>query len=899
MNDKRIVAVLVLAASVACATDYTWNQTGGTGTFQTDSCWTPAGVPGATDRVFFTSGGICGVSFADSVLNANATVGAGIDVTFDLGGHTWQVTNANPFAFSGTGTARFGGGTLELSQTNSAAYNGPNPAPGPNQKMVLNDGTTIFRGCIGTAVGGTIEVNGGSHALLSGLSLNTAPAGGVSFRMTNGTVNVDNISYTDARTVLATGSAKMSLEGGAFVAKKTMDVYGGSVINVYTNASLNTLITFNFARDGGYQSSLNIYGGTVSNVGGINVGMTIGGQQPKASTGLVYLADGLLQSGSITLGTQSNSVGILRQSGGVFRMTGTLSLGAAQRTLGVYTQAGGTAWCNAVFAGTGAGAVGEVVLTGGALATPNAFAIGNGNASVGRVTLAGGELVISNNLNLGCVSGASGNYSNADGRAWCNQICVGLAAGATGAVFLAGGTLTASGVGGASYIGGVAGASARMFQSGGALTVSTNFIVGNTVGASGTFTNVGGSVRVSGSLFVGNASGAFGRVSFAGTSLVADGGIAVGNFAGSTGELVLAGGLLPMTNANLVVGNSAGSVGRMELAGGTNLINNLQVGAFGSALVRVTGGYTYTTNRTIVGCFASSTGRLELCGGVLATPIIDGRDPTAATLPGGLSEVLFDGGTLQHSIDGDVWMTGSFVSTFAKATLTARGAVIDTAGGTLMIPQALSNEVGQAGSFTKKGLGKLTLSSPNNGFTGRVAAEQGELAVSGSIYLTGGVAASPGALLNLSAATVLDALTASGTVSRIDGALILKSGGVLTNGVGASLGGSGVITGKVVFASGSLLSHAKTGDAGPLRVTEGAVVQTGTTVSLAGYTVQDLESGVPLMSTVSAGGIQLPGRMIPVTLDGASYNTWWANLSDGGKTLTARVIPFGTLIKLL
>ena len=36
---------------------------------------------------------------------------------------------------------------------------------------------------------------------------------------------------------------------------------------------------------------------------------------------------------------------------------------------------------------------------------------------------------------------------------------------------------------------------------------------------------------------------------------------------------------------------------------------------------------------------------MELVGGVLAAPVIDGRDPLYVTLPGGYSEVLFDGGT--------------------------------------------------------------------------------------------------------------------------------------------------------------------------------------------------------------------------------------------------------------
>jgi hypothetical protein len=182
-----------------------------------------------------------------------------------------------------------------------------------------------------------------------------------------------------------------------------------------------------------------------------------------------------------------------------------------------------------------------------------------------------------------------------------------------------------------------------------------------------------------------------------------------------------------------------------------------------------------------------------------------------------------------------------------------------------------------------------------------VTVEEGELAVSsgGGIYLTGGVAIDAGAILNLaSAGTVRGTVTASGSISRIDGALTLKSGVVLTNGMGAALGGSGVVTGSVVFATGSVCGRDKANGSGALQVTGSTVFQDGVTVALTGYTVQDLAEGIPLLQAGSSGTIQVPGRM-PVTLDGASHSTWWTNLSADGKTLAARVILFGTLIRVM
>jgi hypothetical protein len=83
-----------------------------------------------------------------------------------------------------------------------------------------------------------------------------------------------------------------------------------------------------------------------------------------------------------------------------------------------------------------------------------------------------------------------------------------------------------------------------------------------------------------------------------------------------------------------------------------------------------------------------------------------------------------------------------------------------------------------------------------------------------------------------------------------------------------------------------------------LQVTGSTVFQAGVTVALTGYTVQDLAEGIPLLQAGSSGTIQVPGRM-PVTLDGASHSTWWTNLSADGKTLAARVILFGTLIRVM
>ena len=209
----------------------------------------------------------------------------------------------------------------------------------------------------------------------------------------------------------------------------------------------------------------------------------------------------------------------------------------------------------------------------------------------------------------------------------------------------------------------------------------------------------------------------------------------------------------------------------------------------------------------------------------------------------------------------------------------------------------LSKRTPRWSSVVVKGAGPLRLLSPNNAFTGRVTVEEGELLTyaPGAIYLTGGVVVEPGALLNVTAGTVRDALTASGTVSRIDGALALKSGLTLTNGLGAALGGSGVVTGSVVFAAGSAVGRDKADAAGPLLVTGGATFETGAAVRLTGYTEQELAAGIPLVQAGDGATLQAPGRL-PATLDGASNSTWFAKVTQDGRTLVTRRIIAGTLI---
>jgi hypothetical protein len=887
-HGRLFLCVAVLMAAPAVRADsYSWTLTSGTASFQDPANWSPNGAPGVSDSVTFGTAGAYGVSFAADAQNSGATVGStgGTDATFGLGGCTWLLGN---LTFTGSAAAHFGGGF--------ATINGV-PSVSANQHLFLESGSSSFA-ALNVASSGSIEVYGGDHSVSNGVGIAPTTTGTVAFRVTNGVFWVK--ANNNGRFVMGDSSAadttEVRVEGGS-LKLGNFDLYKGS-LNVYTNGTYLTS-SANIGRGNRQLGTVNIYGGTVSNFTASVLALGMGTSSGSyVSTGMICLADGVLYNssgislGGSTDGRTTNSVGILKVQGGRLN-TASLALGGQTGTIGIYTQSAGSAWSSGLTLGNyGTGARGEVYLSGGSLALAAVPALGNAASCTGLISQTGGDLAISNSLSIGAAAGGFGYYRQSGGRAWVSgDTFIGNAAGASGLYACEGGNAK---VVGTVRIGNAAGAFGRMVCSNASVYVQGDWVAGYTASATGSLEVAGGELVSAGNLILGNVAGAAGWGVISGGTNGFLKNVTVGSM--GEGSLTLSGGVQTGTNTLLTVADKLGSKGTLDIAGGTNLFNAMLFGSFGTALVRITGGYTWTTNRLIVAGSAGSTGRVELTGGVLAVSTIDGRDPLGAT-PGGISKIVFDGGTLRHSgFLSD--FNDLMVSGFGAATLTAGGAVIDTDGTIRRIDQTLVDEPGYAGRFTKKGAGKLTLNSLANAFTGPVCVEAGELAVSGAIYLTGGVMIDAGTMLNLAPAVALYGLsTASGATSRIDGALTMKAGMVLTNGAGSAFSGSGVVTGGVAFASGSVWAFDKSAYAGALRVTGTATFDSGTAVRLTGYTATDLAAGIPLIQGVGAGIVRTSGP-VPVTLDGATHPYWWAVTSDGGKTFTARVIPKGTLISL-
>ena len=404
---KRAVCVTVLLAAVlvtaALADDYTWAPFGGTGAvFQTASNWSPVGVPGEGDKVLFNAAGTNAVVFAGDATNTQATIGSagGTVASFDLAGKTWRLGS---LAFTGTSTVRLGGGTAEVASAVTTL--------GTNRRLVLESGRAYFTNGITLLTGGAVEVYGGNHESC-GLLLTVPPAGGFSFRMTNGAYTIGNV-----KDFYLSDDARMSLEGGVFktAVGARHDVYGGSVIDVRTNASLIFQNNVAFSRTSKKTATLNILGGTVTAAGGMVIATPAAGGR-FCSTGIVQLADGefAVSAGkTLFVGSEAsyygtNSTGILRQSGGRFSAPGTVFVGSFLAGRGVYELTGGSALCGTVIVGGYQTATGELNIANGMLAVGSGLYLGFYTNAVGSVTLTGGELSVSNDLYVGYAAGSRG-----------------------------------------------------------------------------------------------------------------------------------------------------------------------------------------------------------------------------------------------------------------------------------------------------------------------------------------------------------------------------------------------------------------------------------------------------------------------------------------------------------
>jgi autotransporter-associated beta strand protein len=212
-----------------------------------------------------------------------------------------------------------------------------------------------------------------------------------------------------------------------------------------------------------------------------------------------------------------------------------------------------------------------------------------------------------------------------------------------------------------------------------------------------------------------NGPGGTGRMIMTGGTVNIGGWFAIGRF-GGIGDLELSGGSITMSPGN--TGNitlaTTPSTGIVNQIGGTltNTVSQTWIAESAGGTWNLNAG-TDVLGVVLLSRLAGATGAFNLNGGDLfATQILDN---------GGNGAFNFNGGTLHARAN-----SSSFLQALHGATVQAGGAIINSEGYDITIPQALANG---GGGLTKLGPGSLTLSG-NLSYSGMTLVSNGTLMVS-------------------------------------------------------------------------------------------------------------------------------------------------------------------------
>ncbi len=501
------------------------------------------------------------------------------------------------------------------------------------------------------------------------------------------------------------------------------------------------------------------------------------------------------------------------------------------------------------------------------------FGVSQTGGKYSEVNILGGTVSNACNLFLGNAASATGVVNMVDGVFYTKILNAAPQNNAAGIFRQSGGQATFAGTLNFGGSGAQTKTLAELHLSGGTLNTTGSWNIGLNADGIGRFIKTGGHLEASPcGIFV------VGALSSGTTPGV------------NASEMRIDGGTLYVNSpvGGIFLGKGLGGYGYVEINGGTNVfIGSLMVGHDGgTGFMSITGGETFMDTVTLGGT-AASTGRLAFSGGVLAVK----NNITGSATGAMASTLLMDGGVLRHV--GTAAQVSFISSLIKQVSLTDRGAVVEPTAYNVTIPAALVDEPGYHGTFTKRATPLVTLSSANNAFTGRISVEAGELRVTGGVYLTGGMVVDSGAVLNLSSATAKDLRMAGETTNHIDGTVMLRSGGVLTNAADAVISGSGTLTGSLVVEADGLFGRDKQVATGPLSVSGAATFENESGIALTGYSLTEFSE--PLALVTAMGGITL-GETVSAWMNGRLQPLLHVELSPDGETLTVQYRPVTTIL---
>ncbi len=812
------ILVISLLALIFCprsafaqgCTSPTFTWSGGSGSWNTMTNWTPNGTPttssntcintaGSTVTVSNGSTGTLQLALSTDSLgisdNTTLTVaGSSIlnagTISLNSAGNNTELNITGTTTLSGTGTLTMsdhlqnyilGGGTFNNASTiqgsgtvgNANLTLGNTGTINGNQSVELlinTSGGTTNTGTLEATAGGTLEIRGSSVTNTNGLILSTG---------TNSVVDLNGVSVTNGTLTTASGGLMQAYAGTTLT---TLTISTGSTLNVLDNNTVNLgagTITNN---------------GTISeNSAGDNTILSVAGSTTLSGTGSVTMSNRaqnyILGGGTLTNDETIQGAGVIGQSALTLVNNGIID---ANQSAGLVINAsGGTTNTKTLEATAG----GTLQITGSSVT----------NTGVGTILSTGASSLVNLSgvtINGGTLTTASGGVMQAYGSTILNGVTISTnsalqipdnqIAALTAGTITNNGTININSVGDNTELQIVGGA---VTLTGGGKVVMTdknqNYIFNTGTGT--TLTNVNNTISGSGDIgnnqnliFVNESAGIVDAVSSTGHTLTINPGTGTG--AGTT------------------------NTGLMEASSGGTLVLNDTVTNTGGTITALSGGVVDLAGTDLLGGTLTSTGTGVING--YGSALLDGTSGHAITLTAGSNLNIPDNQEL--SAAGTLTNNGTLTinSVGSNTILNVASSLTLTGSGTLTMSPHAQNYIFGGGTLTNQstiqgsgviGNGSLTLVNsgtidanqsaatltinPNGGTTNTATLEAtagGTLVFAGdSVTNTGGtiLASGTGSIVDLNAVTIT-----GGTLTSASGGIFQAYAGTTLNPLTISTG---------------------------------------------------------------------------------------------------------------
>lgn len=446
-----------------------------------------------------------------------------------------------------------------------------------------------------------------------------------------------------------------------------------------------------------------------------------------------------------------------------------VSLGSSGTVSNEWTTTNNFSLFNGLFVGFGPGSQGTLSIPGGTLLVPEHLSFGEDTGSSGQLSLNGGQLIATNNYLMTIGGNATGQVVVSSGQLVASYLIVGDAAGSSGTLTIAGGTVNIWG--------------AMVLGQGQGLSQSPTSSVIQAQTATGSVFITGGQLTVTNQGV---------SVSGFGTGQLP---LTIGDF--GVGQMTLSNGSL--LAQSVIVGNCENSQGTLTIAGGTaSVASTLTAGAHGyigtatnangSGVIEVTGGTLTVTNQSGTGLLALGplgNGSLVQNGGLVQVDQI--------TIASGIASNILSSGPRTN-----IYVTvGLGQATISNGTLLAQSASVGVGSpGTLTIAGGMvSLSSNLSVGLASNAIGVVQISGGNLYATNQSGTAQlvVGLAGFGSFAQSGGVV------------TVDQLLVTNGTVNVVSNLVVQPLWAPVTNGTYSTFSlGSGVFNTGATMVSNAL-----------------------------------------------------------------------------------------------